>query len=69
MKLNVVDIVAYVLAVVGGLNWGLVGFFNYNLVDKILGVGSGASRVVYAVVGVAAVYLVYTFTKLVSNKA
>ena len=69
MKLNVVDMVAYVLAVVGGLNWGLVGFFNYNLVDKIFGVGSGASRVVYAVVGVAAVYLVYTFTKLVSKEA
>lgn len=48
---------------------GLVGFFNYNLVDKIFGVGSGASRVVYALVGVAALYLIYTFTKLVSKEA
>ena len=69
MKLNAADIVAYILVVVGGLNWGLVGFFKYNLVDKVFGVGSGAARVVYAVVGVAAVYLIYTLVKLTSKEA
>lgn len=67
MKLNVVDVVAYVLTVVGGLNWGLVGWFDYNLVDKLFGVGSGLSRVVYALVGVAALYLVYLLVKLTSG--
>jgi uncharacterized membrane protein YuzA (DUF378 family) len=47
-----------VLAAIGALNWGLVGFFNFNLVDAIFGGGaaeetSTASRVVYAIVGLA----------------
>lgn len=49
---------AMVLAIVGAINWGLIGFFNWNLVDAILGGGStevtsAASRVVYAIVGLA----------------
>ena len=50
MKMNAMDKLAYVLVVVRGINWGLVGWFKYNLVDKIFGVESGLSRVVYAVV-------------------
>ncbi len=45
-----------VLLIVGGLNWGLVGFFNYNLVDGLFGAGSVLARVVYAIVGLAAVW-------------
>jgi uncharacterized protein len=67
MKLNVVDIVAYVLVVVGGINWGLVGWWKYNLVEKIFGVGSTGSRIVYAVVGLAALYMIYLFFKLMSQ--
>jgi uncharacterized membrane protein YuzA (DUF378 family) len=45
-----------VVAVVGALNWGLIGFFNFNLVDAIFGGGSieqtsSLSRIVYAIVG------------------
>lgn len=68
MRLSFVDNLAYILTVVGGLNWGLVGFFDYNLVDEIFGVGSTASRVVYAVVGLSAVYLIYTFAKLTAAR-
>jgi uncharacterized protein len=47
-----------VIAIIGAVNWGLIGFFNWNLVDAIFGGGSaeetsGVSRVVYAVVGLA----------------
>ena len=56
--MRVVNIIALVLILIGGLNWGLVGFFDYNLVDAIFGEGSGVARVVYAVVGVAALYKV-----------
>lgn len=47
-----------VVAIIGALNWGLIGFFNFNLVDAIFGGGrveetSMASRVVYAIVGIA----------------
>jgi uncharacterized membrane protein YuzA (DUF378 family) len=54
--MRVVNVIALVLILIGGLNWGLVGFFDYNLVDAVFGEGSGVARVVYAVVGVAAVY-------------
>jgi uncharacterized membrane protein YuzA (DUF378 family) len=56
--MRVVNVIALVLILIGGLNWGLVGFFDYNLVDAIFGEGSGVARVVYAVVGVAALYKV-----------
>ncbi|KKQ23252.1 MAG: DUF378 domain-containing protein [Candidatus Staskawiczbacteria bacterium RIFCSPLOWO2_12_FULL_37_15] len=63
-KLNVVDIIAIVLVVVGGLNWGLVGLADFNLVATIFGAASALSRIVYILVGLAAVYLAVTAMKL-----
>lgn len=54
--MNAMDYIAWLLIVVGGLNWGLVGAFDYNLVDSIFGVDSTLSRAVYVLVGLAAVY-------------
>lgn len=48
---------ALVLTIIGGINWGLVGFFDYNLVDSIFGAGSVLARVIYAVVGLAALWV------------
>jgi len=53
--MNALVKVATALTIIGGLNWGLVGFFDYNLVDEIFGEGSTGAKVVYCVVGVAAV--------------
>jgi uncharacterized membrane protein YuzA (DUF378 family) len=64
MKLNVIDWLAMVLVIVGGLNWGLVGAFKFNLVDTLFGDMSTLSRLVYTLVGLSAVYLVYTASKL-----
>ncbi|MBI2610001.1 DUF378 domain-containing protein [Candidatus Giovannonibacteria bacterium] len=63
-KLNAFDWLAVVLVIVGGLNWGLVGIFNFDLVATIFGDMSGLSRVVYALVGLAAVYLAAISMKL-----
>ncbi|MBI2047813.1 MAG: DUF378 domain-containing protein [Parcubacteria group bacterium] len=63
-KLNAFDWLAVVLVIVGGLNWGLVGVFNFDLVATIFGDMSGLSRVVYALVGLAAVYLAAISMKL-----
>jgi uncharacterized protein len=49
-------ILSFVLVVVGALNWGLVGFFQFDLVAAVLGNASLFSRTVYALVGVAALY-------------
>ena len=50
------DVVAAVLLVVGGLNWGLVGTANFDLVAALFGAGSILAKIVYTLVGVAAVY-------------
>jgi uncharacterized membrane protein YuzA (DUF378 family) len=60
------DTVALVLVIVGGLNWLLVGLFEYNLVDSLFGVGSVLSKVVYVLVGVAALWMLW---KLVMPRA
>ena len=50
------DVIFAVLLVVGGLNWGLVGFLGFDLVASIFGPMSALSRVVYGLVGLAAIY-------------
>lgn len=56
---NPVDLIALILVIIGGLNWGLVGLLNFNVVDAIFGVGSTLSRIVYIIVGLAALYTIY----------
>ena len=52
--------VAEVLVWVGALNWGLMGFFNWNLVHTLIGgISMGAENVVYDLVGLAAVSLLF----------
>jgi uncharacterized membrane protein YuzA (DUF378 family) len=63
-KLNAVDWVALVLVVVGGLNWGLVGVLDLDLVATLFGDMSTISRVVYALVGLSAIYMAATSMKL-----
>lgn len=57
-KPSVLDIIAFVLLVIGGLNWGLVGVANFDLVASLLGMGSMAAKVVYCLVGLSAIYLI-----------
>ena len=54
--MRTMDLVATTLLVVGGLNWGLVGAFEFDLVAALFGEMSAAARAVYVLVGVAAVY-------------
>ena len=67
MRFNGLDWVAYVLVLVGALNWGLVGAFKFNLVEKVLGDMTMAARIVYILVGLSALYLVVTVSKLAKN--
>lgn len=54
--------VSFILVIIGGLNWLLVAF-NYNLVDTIFGAGSFLARLVYILVGLSAIYLIFTHKK------
>lgn len=53
-------VVVYVLLFVGGLNWGLVGLFNWNLVMWLFGSWPTLERAVYVLVGLAAVWAIFT---------
>ncbi len=53
-------IVSFLLVIVGALNWGLVGLFNYNLVNTLVGAWPGVEKLVYILVGVSAVYVLVT---------
>jgi hypothetical protein len=66
--LNTLDWIAMVLLIVGGLNWGLVGLFNFDLVAALFGTQSAFSRVVYVLVGLSALYSIYTSSKMASQK-
>lgn len=67
-RMSTLDRVALVLLIVGGVNWGLVGLFSFDLVAAIFGPMSLLSRIVYIWVGAAALYSIYTTVKLSSNK-
>lgn len=58
-QMKLLHIVAYTLLFVGGINWGLVGLLNYNLVESVLG-ATGLVNIVYILVGAAAVYIIAT---------
>lgn len=57
------ELIAIVLLVIGGINWGLVGAFNYNVVTSLLGDGSTMTRAVYALVGICALYEAFKMMK------
>lgn len=63
-KFTPIDWIALILLAVGGLNWGLVGIFNFDLVAAIFGSMSVLSRVVYSLVGLSAVYVLIISPKL-----
>ena len=51
-----INLMTLVLVIVGGLNWGLVGLLNFDLVAAIFGAGSALSRLVYTLVGISALW-------------
>jgi hypothetical protein len=63
MKLNLLDTIALILVIIGGLNWGLTAF-GYNLVSMIFGTMSWLESLIYILVGLSAIYLAIIFPKI-----
>jgi len=63
MDKNAVDMAAHILVIIGGINWGLVGLVNFNLVQTIFGSVPVLQQIVYVLVGLSALYMVYAITK------
>jgi uncharacterized membrane protein YuzA (DUF378 family) len=62
--MKTLDVIATILILIGALNWGLVGFFNFNLVQALFGQLTVISRVIYAVVGIAALYYIVEWSAM-----
>lgn len=54
--MKAVDMIAAAFLFIGGINWGLVGLFSFDLIGWIFGSMSGLSRLIYVLVGVSAIY-------------
>lgn len=57
-----IHMVAFVLVVIGGVNWGLFGLFNIDLVEELFLTMPTVAEIIYVLVGIAAVYLAVTHT-------
>lgn len=66
--MNALDWAATILMIVGGLNWGLVGLFDYNVVAALFGDQAPLTRLAYALVGVAALYGIYMAAKIAARR-
>lgn len=56
--MKIIDKIALVLVIIGAINWGLVGIFNFNLVDTIFGMMSILSRIIYILVGISGLWTI-----------
>lgn len=56
------------LTIIGAINWGLIGFFNFNLVAFIFGSMSWLSRIIYALVGLSGLYLLSFYSVICSDE-
>ncbi len=57
--ISIFGTIAYILLLIGGLNWGLVGAFDFNLVSFLFGEGTLLARIVYLLVGLSAVVSIF----------
>ncbi len=63
-QMKIINTIALILVIIGGINWGLIGLFNFNLVDFLFGEGSILTRVIYILVGLASLWCISLFAKI-----
>ena len=64
MNTNWLDYTLLTLVIIGAINWGLIGFFNFNLVSFLFGSMSWISRIIYAIVGLCGLYLFSAYGRI-----
>ena len=57
------DATALTISIIGAINWGLIGLFNFNLVSFLFGSMTWLSRIIYAIVGICGIYLLSFYTR------
>ena len=56
--LSTLDWLSLILVIIGALNWGLIGLFEFNLVSTIFGEMTAITRIIYTLVGLGGLYLI-----------
>ena len=69
MRNKFLDCIALTITIIGAINWGLIGFFDFNLVAFIFGSMSWLSRIIYALVGLCGLYLITFYMRLGDGEA
>lgn len=66
--MSALDYIAMALLIIGGLNWAMVGLFDVDVVARVFGEGSPGTRLVYILVGAAALYSIWLSAKMSSMR-
>ena len=66
--MKVIDCITLVLVIVGAINWGLIGFLDFNLVSVLFGEMTWLTRVIYALVGISGLYTLSFFSRLFATE-
>ena len=61
--MKILDSIVLTLVIIGAVNWGLIGFFQYNLVNSLFGSMPALERIIYALVGISGLYSLSFFGK------
>lgn len=69
MNTSGLDYTALTIALIGAINWGLIGFFRFDLVAFFCGNMSWISRIIYALVGLSGLYLLTMYGRIVSGRS
>ena len=62
--MKLINFIALLLVIIGGLNWLLVGVFQYNVVDQLVGDIAWLDKLIYLLVGISAIYCISFFKKV-----
>ena len=65
--MKVLNCVALTIAIIGAINWGLIGFFDFDLVSTLFGQMSILTRIIYAVVGIGGLYAISYYGRMNSE--
>lgn len=57
------NVITLLLIIIGAVNWGLIGLFQFNLIDTLFGVGTALSRIIYTIVGICGLYAISFFAR------
>lgn len=61
--MRTLDTIALLLVIIGAVNWGLIGFFSYDLVAALFGTMTMTTRIIYALVGISGLYAISFFAR------